>query len=91
MSIDRHGEESTTWSESVHGQHRWPAWVYNRMHMLQVPMIEVRLPPCMQAAEDRARMLAPYLVPSPKHGIVGTSAYAERLRKQVLNAAKTPT
>lgn len=36
-----------------------------------------------QEDERRQRALAPYLVPAPKRGIIGSSRYAERLRKQV--------
>ncbi len=33
-------------------------------------------------------MLKPYLMPSPKRGIIGNSKYAERLRKQLVAAAR---
>ncbi|KAG2445992.1 hypothetical protein HXX76_000595 [Chlamydomonas incerta] len=36
-------------------------------------------------------MLKPYLMPSPKRGIIGNSKYAERLRKQVVAAARDTT
>lgn len=32
--------------------------------------------------------LMPYIVPAPKEGVVGQSKYADRLRKQVLAAAR---
>eukprot|EP00775_Hariotina_reticulata_P006711 gene6709-6932_t len=35
-----------------------------------------------QVEEKRARMLQPYLVTTPKRGIIGNSRYADRLRKQ---------
>lgn len=36
----------------------------------------------------RGRLLKPYLVPSPKRGVIGNSKYADRLRKQVVAAAR---
>ncbi|GIL70179.1 hypothetical protein Vretifemale_1031, partial [Volvox reticuliferus] len=38
--------------------------------------------------EKHQRALKPYLVSAPTHGIIGTSKYAERLRQQVLAAAR---
>ncbi|KAG2494517.1 hypothetical protein HYH03_007284 [Edaphochlamys debaryana] len=38
--------------------------------------------------QKRQRALAPYLVPPPDHGVVGSSKYADRLRKQVVAAAR---
>lgn len=43
-----------------------------------------------QEEERRQRALAPYLVSAPKRGIIGTSKYADRLRKQVVAAARDP-
>ncbi|KAG2445993.1 hypothetical protein HXX76_000596 [Chlamydomonas incerta] len=42
----------------------------------------------MVQTQRRARLLTPYLMPSPKRGIIGHSKYAERLRKQVVAAAR---
>ncbi|GLC68372.1 hypothetical protein PLESTF_000684000 [Pleodorina starrii] len=39
-------------------------------------------------ARKRHRALAPYLVSSPTHGIIGSSKYADRLRRQVVAAAR---
>lgn len=36
-----------------------------------------------QSEERRARALQPYLVATPRRGVVGNSKYADRLRKQV--------
>ncbi|MEW5308688.1 MAG: hypothetical protein WDW38_000627 [Sanguina aurantia] len=44
----------------------------------------------VQLSQARARALAPYLVAAPKRGIVGSSSYADRLRKQVVMAARDP-
>ncbi|PNH01184.1 Nif-specific regulatory protein [Tetrabaena socialis] len=41
-----------------------------------------------ELARRRARALAPFLVTAPKQGIVGSSKYADRLRKQVVEAAR---
>lgn len=41
-----------------------------------------------ELARKRSRALAPYLVTAPKHGIIGSSKYAERLRKQVVECAR---
>ncbi|KAI8465837.1 MAG: cyclic nucleotide-binding protein [Monoraphidium minutum] len=43
-----------------------------------------------QEDERRQRALAPYLVAAPKRGVIGTSKYAERLRKQIVEAARDP-
>ncbi len=45
-------------------------------------------PAAPQLARKRSRALAPYLVTAPKHGIIGSSKYAERLRKQVVECAR---
>ncbi|EFJ50727.1 nitrogen assimilation regulatory protein [Volvox carteri f. nagariensis] len=39
-------------------------------------------------ARKRLRALTPYLVSSPTHGIIGTSKYADRLRKDIVAAAR---
>ncbi|KAG2494498.1 hypothetical protein HYH03_007267 [Edaphochlamys debaryana] len=44
--------------------------------------------PAVKAERKRQRALAPYLVAAPQHGIIGNSKYAERLRKQVVEAAR---
>ncbi len=46
----------------------------------------------MQAQEEAARWqaLRPYLVASPRRGIIGNSKYARRLRSQTIEAAKDP-
>ncbi|KXZ56033.1 hypothetical protein GPECTOR_2g1585 [Gonium pectorale] len=41
-----------------------------------------------ELARKRARTLAPYLVAAPKRGIIGNSKYADRLRRQVVEAAR---
>ncbi|KAL6765626.1 sigma-54 interaction domain family [Haematococcus lacustris] len=41
-------------------------------------------------ARARGRALLPYLVPAPKQGVVGSSTYSDRLRKQVVAAARDP-
>ncbi|GFR44902.1 hypothetical protein Agub_g6247, partial [Astrephomene gubernaculifera] len=42
----------------------------------------------VQMERKRSRALMPYLVPSPNHGIIGSSKYADRLRRQVVAAAR---
>eukprot|EP00879_Flechtneria_rotunda_P013356 GHRR01013946.1.p1 GENE.GHRR01013946.1~~GHRR01013946.1.p1 ORF type:complete len:902 (+),score=300.53 GHRR01013946.1:340-3045(+) len=42
----------------------------------------------MQDEERRQRALQPYLVSTPKRGIVGNSKYADRLRRQIVAAAR---
>lgn len=37
----------------------------------------------MQSEERRSRALQPYIVSTPKRGIIGNSKYADRLRRQV--------
>lgn len=37
----------------------------------------------LQSEERRSRALQPYLVTTPKRGIIGNSKYADRLRRQV--------
>ena len=44
----------------------------------------------LQDAATRAAALQPFLVVSPKRGIVGVSRYASRLRKQVIAASRDP-
>ncbi|KAJ9518640.1 hypothetical protein QJQ45_018665, partial [Haematococcus lacustris] len=44
----------------------------------------------LQGARARGRALLPYLVPAPKQGVVGSSTYSDRLRKQVVAAARDP-
>lgn len=48
--------------------------------------------PChpLQASLERVRALLPYLVSAPRRGVVGSSRYAQRLRAQVLAAARDP-
>lgn len=43
-----------------------------------------------QEAEEARRMLYPYIVPSPKRGIIGNSRYAIRLRKDIVAASRDP-
>jgi transcriptional regulator with AAA-type ATPase domain len=38
---------------------------------------------CFQSEERRSRALQPYLVSTPKRGVIGNSKYADRLRRQV--------
>jgi hypothetical protein len=45
---------------------------------------------CVQSEERRSRALQPYLVTTPKRGIVGNSTYAGRLRRQVRRRARAP-
>ena len=45
----------------------------------------------LEADRARAAALAPYLVTSPKRGIIGTSKYADRLRRAVVTASRSPT
>jgi transcriptional regulator with AAA-type ATPase domain len=47
--------------------------------LLHLVMVDAAL----QSEERRARALQPYLVSTPKRGIVGNSKYADRLRRQV--------
>eukprot|EP00878_Enallax_costatus_P047261 GHUV01057723.1.p1 GENE.GHUV01057723.1~~GHUV01057723.1.p1 ORF type:complete len:284 (+),score=79.99 GHUV01057723.1:167-1018(+) len=45
----------------------------------------------MQSEERRNRALQPYRVTTPRRGIVGNSKYADRLRRQIVSAARDPT
>ena len=45
---------------------------------------------CRQAEREREAALRPYLVSAPKCGVVGTSKYADRLRRQVVAASRDP-
>lgn len=45
---------------------------------------------CGQAERQRETALRPYLVAAPKCGVVGTSKYADRLRRQVVSASRDP-
>lgn len=45
----------------------------------------------LKEEERRQRFLEPYLVASPKVGIIGSSKYADRLRKQVISASRDTT
>ncbi len=44
----------------------------------------------MQDDATKWQSLRPFLVASPKRGIVGNSKYAARLRKDILDAARDP-
>lgn len=44
----------------------------------------------LQDAAKRAAALQPFLVTSPKRGIVGVSRYASRLRKEIIAASRDP-
>ncbi|KAK9837134.1 hypothetical protein WJX81_005394 [Elliptochloris bilobata] len=44
----------------------------------------------LQAERERDAALQPYLVSAPKCGVVGTSKYADRLRRQVVAASRDP-
>jgi transcriptional regulator with AAA-type ATPase domain len=43
-----------------------------------------------QEEQKRLALLQPYLVQAPKHGVIGNSKYAKRLRKQIVQAARDP-
>ena len=46
------------------------------------------LAPLPQGEASRWQELRPYLVSSPKRGVIGSSRYAKRLRSQILAASK---
>ena len=42
----------------------------------------------LQGEQLKRHMLQPYLVAAPKRGVIGNSRYAQRLRKQIIDAAR---
>lgn len=41
-----------------------------------------------QETKARQHALAPYLVSAPKRGVIGNSRYAQRLRRQIVDASR---
>ena len=42
----------------------------------------------LQGDQLKRHMLQPYLVAAPKRGVIGNSRYAQRLRMQIIEAAR---
>ena len=43
---------------------------------------------CPQEAKARQQALAPYVVTAPKRGVIGNSRYAQRLRREIVQASR---
>ena len=46
------------------------------------------VPDLLQEQRQRSVALAPYLVTAPKRGVIGNSRYAQRLRREIVQASR---
>ncbi len=64
----------------------------NRKVCLIIQPVQIaQLAGVLQDDATKWQTLRPFLVASPKRGIIGNSKYAMRLRRDILEAARDPT